>query len=360
MHGLRRRIYQKSLCASCVTYTKKCLSSSTLKAVIINSGNANACTGGIGSSNTQKIASEAAQLLNLNSSEIGVASTGLIGAQLPMDKITSGLHKLLASPNKHEGNLTAEAILTTDTCQKQSYREQKIDKQTAIVSGITKGSGMIAPNMATTLSFVVTNVALSTKNLSKITSEAVDRSFNMTSVDTDTSTNDMLLVFSTGEVKIDLNDSETLLAYKNLFESCCSDLSKALAVDGEGASKLIEVVVEGSSSKSEAKAIAKSIVNSPLVKTAICGEDPNWGRVLAAAGKVEGASFDPNAVDLLLGREEIVKNGEPLGRPRADFKASLQSKEVKITIKLNSGNETATAWGCDLTHGYIDINTCYS
>lgn len=341
---------QNQFAAPSIHYNKKIIKRNLLKAVIINSGNANAGTGEQGFTNVKKAAKLTAQKLNLNPNEVAVSSTGIIGEQLPIEKIESGIEKLLANPKKKEGTIAAEAILTTDLFKKEAFYE----KDGIIVAGFTKGSGMLAPNMATMLCYLVTNAKVPTKKLQKMLTETVNISFNMTTVDNDTSTNDMTLAFSTGEKEADLK------LVQDLMTKACIDLTKQMAVDGEGAQHLIEINVQNAASYKDARKIALNIANSPLVKTAIAGEDPNWGRIIAAAAKDPKIKINLKKLDLsiqdtlIYSKEKIVlKNREDLGK-------KLKSKEIKINLDLNLGKSQATAWGCDLTHDYININTKYS
>ncbi len=346
--------------APCLTYTRKMLSKNTVKAIIINSGNANALTGDEGYKNAKQTAKWAASYLNLKQSEIAVASTGIIGVQLPMEKIESGLARLLETPFKQEGHIAAEAILTTDTFTKEVYFEEKIGKKTIVVAGITKGSGMIAPNMGTTLTYLVTNARIETDELKKFLVDAIDDSFNMTTVDSDTSTNDMAMIFSTGERKFQLTSKEERDLFKALLLKACIELAKMVARDGEGAFRLLEVVVKKAANIGEAKQIALDIANSPLVKTAIHGADPNWGRVVAAAGKNPKNKLNPEKVDVFFGNIQVMAAGAVIPFEREDVITYLKQDFVQVTVDLNLGTSAATAWGCDLSKGYIDINTRYT
>jgi glutamate N-acetyltransferase / amino-acid N-acetyltransferase len=351
---------QNKFAAACISYTKKCIKKNNLKAIIINSGNANAATGETGKRNNKKIAQIAASHLKIKASEVGVASTGIIGEQLPMNMLETGLEKLLEDPYKKEGQLTTEAIMTTDTFAKTVYLEKDIDKKKIIVSGIAKGSGMIAPNMATMLSFIVTNVAITHKVLQKYLSEIVNDTFNMISVDTDTSTNDMVLIFSAGNEKNKLQTQEEVFEFKQMLREACEVLAKKIVMDGEGATKLIEVRVSGAVTLKEARTIAMNIVNSPLVKTAIHGGDPNWGRVMMAIGKEPQVKMNPDKIDLFFGNTHVFSNGKALDYNCTKLKKHLQSKKILIQVNLNLGEASTTAWGCDLTKEYVDINVAYS
>lgn len=350
---------QNKFAASSVTYTKSAMKTNTIKAIIINSGNANAGTGKEGEKNTKIMAKQTAIALNLKPKEVAVASTGIIGVQLPIAKIEKSIPKLCETPHSQNGKILAETILTTDKFTKETTLSKKIGKKTITISGITKGSGMIAPNMATTLSFLVTNANIPSKNLQAFLTKAVDESYNMISVDTDTSTNDIALIMATGEYKFSLSSQAESQAFQDLLNEVCKLLAIQIVKDGEGASKMIEVQVKGATSKKEARTIAKSIVDSPLVKTAIYGEDPNWGRVLAAAGKVP-SKLNPDKVDIRFAGTLVFSNAIPISHDTKKLKSELKSNEIDIEVDLNLGTHVATAWGCDLTEGYIEINTEYS
>ncbi len=346
--------------AACVTYTQKMMRRHTVKAVIINSGNANAATGDQGVRNAKRTAQRAATLLKIPTTDVVVASTGIIGVQLPIDIVEAGLDALLSTPATRDARAAASAIMTTDLVPKHAYAEAKIGKKVFQVAGIAKGSGMIAPNMATMLGFIVTNATIDSPLLAKWLKEAADESFNRISVDGDTSTNDMVLAFATGEHSFSVTDPVSNTAFKALLVTVCQDLAKAIARDGEGATKLIEVVVEKAANRSEADAIGRSVVNSPLVKTALHGADPNWGRVVAAVGKTENVKMNPDKVSVWFGDHIVFKDGCPLAFDRDAVVGHLKESTVTIRISMGLGAGRSKSWGCDLTKGYIDINTEYS
>jgi glutamate N-acetyltransferase/amino-acid N-acetyltransferase len=339
--------------------TRNNIKSNTLKAVIINSGCANAATGAQGLRDAKETTKLAARLLNIKPAEIGVASTGIIGKPLPMEKLRAGLTSLLSHPHAKDGDGAAKAIMTTDLTQKEVFLTGMIGGQRISVAGCAKGSGMIAPNMATMLGFLVTDATIDTKTLRAALSAAVDDSFNMTSVDTDTSTNDMVVVIASGEKKR-LTSAKHKRAFQDLLTRACQNLAKQIAADGEGATRLIEVEVRGARNTAEARKIALNVVNSPLVKTAIHGADPNWGRVVAAAGKDPSLTVDPARIDLTFAGAPVLKRGKILPHDRQKIRKLLSVKEVVIRINLNIGKGSARAWGCDLTHGYVDINVSYN
>ena len=339
---------------------KEALKRNTVKAVVINSGNANAGTGAAGLRDARRTANVAAKLLGVKPSEVAVTSTGIIGKPLPMQTVESGLRTLLSSPRVRDGNAAAQAIMTTDLTQKEVWVTGLVGGERITVAGFAKGSGMIAPNMATMLGFLVTDAKIDSRSLQKILRAAVDDSFNMTSVDTDTSTNDMVMVFSTGKKGKTITSTKVKKEFLTLLTKACQHLSKLIAADGEGATKLIEVSVAGARNLAEARRIAKNVVNSPLVKTAIHGSDPNWGRVLAAAGKDPSARVDPNKVDLRFAGAPVMKRGKIVPHDRAKIRRRMNVRDISIELNLNLGKGTAIAWGCDLTHGYVDINVSYN
>ncbi len=344
-------------CAPCITRNRQALSTAVTKAIIINSGNANVMTGPEGITSTNQSAEEAAKLLTLKPEEILTASTGIIGVRFPIEKLSTGLQTLLRDPLQRHGSLTAEAILTTDLVKKEVYQVEKITGGNLEIAGIAKGSGMIAPNMATMLAFLVVNVDIHSSDLQKMLKVAVHNSFNMISVDTDTSTSDQVIVIATGEVKI--TTSEFPILQKILNEACCS-LAKKIARDGEGATKLIEVRVTGAKSEADARTVARSIGDSPLIKTAVHGADPNWGRVIMAVGKHPEVTLDPTKLDLAFQGITVLNKSNPTGVTRSELKTLLEAESVVIDVNLNSGSEQATFWSCDLTKGYIDINVDYN
>lgn len=346
-------------CAACVTYSQNLMKNHLVKAVIINSGNANAATGKLGVKNATLTSKKAASLLKIPPTQIAVASTGIIGVQLPIEKIEAGLGLLLETPVAN-GEAAATAIMTTDLVAKHAYAETQINRHTFQVAGIAKGSGMIEPNMATMLGFVVTNATIDSPTLKLWLKEAVDQSFNQVSVDSDTSTNDMVLAFATGEESFSMADTDAVSAFKALLLSVCTDLAKAVARDGEGATKLIELTVRGAASRQDARKIGKSIINSPLVKTAMAGADPNWGRIVMAIGKTPNVKVTPNKVDVQFGPHPVFTQGAPVPFDRDTIVGYLKQSTIELTVTLGGGEGQAKVWGCDLSKGYIDINTEYS
>ncbi len=336
------------------------------QAVVINSGIANACTGAEGYSYCLQTASEAAKQLGIDGAGVLVGSTGVIGMQLPIDKLKAGVMALAAKKvgGNQSGNEAAKAIMTTDTKEKECAVTFEVDGVTVTVGGMAKGSGMIHPNMCTMLGFITTDAVISKKALQSALSEDVKDTYNMVSVDGDTSTNDTVLLLANGMAgnkKIKCGTK----AYRLFLEAlhCVNEtLTKKIAGDGEGATALLEANVIGAATKGQASVIAKSIVCSDLTKTAIAGHDANWGRILCAMG-YSGEIFDPEKVDLYfesqVGKLQIIADGVALDYSEEHATAILSEPEVKVIADIKMGQCQATAWGCDLTHGYIDINADY-
>ena len=336
------------------------------QAVIVNSGIANACTGTEGINYCKETAEEAAKVLGIPADAVLVGSTGVIGKQLPMDRIKNGVAKLAAAKKDtlEAGTDAAKAIMTTDTCKKEIALELEISGKTVTIGGMAKGSGMIHPNMCTMLSFITTDAAITKTALQKALSDDVNDTYNMISVDGDTSTNDTVLVLANGmagneEIAEGTEDYNTFYA---ALHEVNEFLAKSMAGDGEGATALFEVNVIGAKSKEQAKLLSKSIACSNLTKAALAGHDANWGRILCAMG-YSGAQFDPEKVDLFIessaGKIQLVDTG--VGTDFDEEKATeiLSQPVVIATADMKMGTEKATAWGCDLTHGYIDINADY-
>ena len=336
------------------------------QAVVVNSGVANACTGKEGDDACAAEAKAVSEALQVPESAVLVASTGVIGAQLPMDKICAGIKELpkkLGSSLEH-GTLAAEAIMTTDTVDKQVAVQIEVGGKTVTVGGMCKGAGMIHPNMATMLCFVTTDACIKKDALQKMTKAIVSDTFNMISVDGDTSTNDTVLLLSNGMAENEVISYGTAAYedFKTALHTINEYLAKKIAGDGEGATALFEVKAVGCESVEQAKTLAKSIVCSNLTKTAIAGHDANWGRILCAMG-YSGAQFDPEKVDLFFeskaGKIQIIENGTAVDYSEAEATKILSEPEVTAIADVKMGDKTATAWGCDLTHGYIEINADY-
>lgn len=337
-----------------------------VQAVVVNSGIANACTGAEGLGYCADTAAEAAAALNIPKTAVLVASTGVIGKQLPIDKIKSGvtaLSKVLGS-SREDAKLAAEAIMTTDTKSKEVACTLELDGKQVTVAGMCKGSGMIHPNMCTMLCFVTTDVAISHELLQKALSEGVVDTFNMISVDGDTSTNDTVLVMANGQAENTpiIEEGEDYKTFCEALHFIMLELSKKIAGDGEGCTCLFEATVIGAKDKNQARTIAKSVVCSSLTKAAVFGHDANWGRILCAMG-YSGAQFDPEVVDIWLeskaGTIKIVENGIATDYSEETATKILSEEEVIAKMDIKEGNETATAFGCDLTYEYVKINGDY-
>lgn len=337
-----------------------------VQAVVVNSGIANACTGAEGLGYCADTAAEAAAALNIPKTAVLVASTGVIGKQLPIDKIKSGvtaLSKVIGS-SREDAKLAAEAIMTTDTKSKEVACTFELGGKQVTVAGMCKGSGMIHPNMCTMLCFVTTDAAISHELLQKALSEDVVDTFNMISVDGDTSTNDTVLVMANGQAENTpiTEEGEDYKTFCEALHFIMLELSKKIAGDGEGCTCLFEATVIGAKDKNQARTIAKSVVCSSLTKAAVFGHDANWGRILCAMG-YSGAQFDPEVVDIWLeskaGTIKIVENGIATDYSEETATKILSEEEVIAKMDIKEGNETATAFGCDLTYEYVKINGDY-
>ncbi len=328
-------------------------------AVVVNSGNANACTGEQGLADATKMAELAARNLGISAEDVLVASTGVIGQPLPMTRLTGGMEQVILSADG--GHELAQAIMTTDTVAKEAAVVVRVGSSRFIIGGVAKGSGMIHPNLATLLCFLATDAAVELDFLKLALRQAVDISFNMVSVDGDTSPNDMVLIMANGLAnnKPVSPDSELAGAFQQALDRLCIHLAKSIARDGEGATRLIEVTVGGARSLAEARLAARTIVSSPLVKAAVHGSDPNWGRILAAVGR-SGVAVVEARIDLYLGDIGLVKAGKPLPFSQPSAVEVLSQGEVPINLQLNLGTATATAWGCDLSEEYVTINSQYT
>ncbi len=339
---------------------------SVAQAIVCNSGVANACTGEEGYSYCRQTAEEAAGVLGIPTESVLVASTGVIGKQLPMEILKKGVKNLvpLLSPTREAGTLAAQSIMTTDTVSKEVAVELELGGKKVTIGGMCKGSGMIHPNMCTMLGFVTTDVAISKELLQKALSQVVADTYNMVSVDGDTSTNDTVLLLANGmaenPVITEENEDYKEFVKSLLYVNTC--LAKKIAADGEGASALFEVKVVGAATKEQAVTLSKSVITSNLTKAAIFGHDANWGRILCAMG-YSGAKFDPEKVDLYFesaaGKLQIIENGVALDYSEEEATKILSEKEVTAIADIKMGEASATAWGCDLTYEYVKINADY-
>lgn len=334
------------------------------QAIVVNSGNANACTGAQGRQDALTMAELAAAKLGLAPEEVLVASTGVIGQPLPMEKVKQGIELAVAALSKAGGREAVEAIMTTDTKPKEIAVSFSLQGREVTLGAMAKGAGMIHPNMATMLCFITTDAAVAPEALHRALQRAVDATFNMLTVDGDTSTNDSVLVLANGLAgNEELNEGSD--GYEDFVEALtyvCRDLARKIAADGEGATKLLEVVVKNAPSLQDARLVAKAVASSNLVKTALFGEDANWGRVLCAAG-YSGARFDPEKVDIYLqsraGRIQTAARGAGLPFDEEAAARILKEQEITFVLDLQAGDAEATAYSCDFSYDYVRINADY-
>ncbi len=372
-------IYSETPCETAGTFTTNVVKAAPVKwdrqvvdsgrksqAVIVNSGIANACTGAEGFGYCEDTAKAAAKYLGVDTEGVLIGSTGVIGKQMPIDKLTAGIEALAGKKNAscENGTEAAKAIMTTDTCEKELAVTICVGDKTVTLGGMAKGSGMIHPNMCTMLAFITTDAAITKEALQKALSEDVADTYNMISVDGDTSTNDTALLLANGMagnpvIEYGTPDYEEFRAALHVINEY---LAKKIAGDGEGATALFEANVVGADTREQAKILAKAIVCSNLTKAAIAGHDANWGRILCAMG-YSGAQFEPEKVDLFFeskaGKIQIIENGTAVNYSEEEATKILSESEVTVIADVKLGNKTASAWGCDLTHGYIDINADY-
>jgi len=333
----------------------------THRVIVVNSGGANACTGDPGLNDARATARMVAEYFNCDDREILVASTGVIGVQLDMDKIASGVREATGRLSREAGFLVAEAMMTTDTKPKRAARSVKLGDRVVKIAGVAKGSGMIHPDMATLLSFVTTDAAIGKVALQAALKRAVDRSFNRVTVDGDTSTNDTLAVLANGAAEnepIIKPEGDDFELFAGALTDVCRDLAIQVARDGEGARKLITIRVRHAPNERDAAKIAATIATSLLVKTAMAGADANWGRILAAAGR-SGVKFDPSKIEIKLGDLAVARRG--MGLPFSESRALeiLKRDEVTITFDMRQGEAESDEWTCDLTENYVHINADY-
>lgn len=333
-----------------------------LRAIVVNSGNANACTGAQGETDAYAMRSGAAAAFGLKDSEVAVASTGVIGELLPMDRVNSGIAELPAvlSEGSEGAEQFCQAILTTDLVKKEICVSLVIDGREVTIAGAAKGSGMIHPNMATMLGFVTTDAVINPEALQSLLVDTTDVTFNMITVDGDTSTNDMLLTMASGLAgNRELNPGHADWdAFATAFRHVCETLAQAIARDGEGATRLVEVTVTGAVTELSARAIAKTVIGSSLVKSAVFGADANWGRIIAAVGRA-GEPVNPDTVDIRLGDIVVLSASRPVPFDEEEALVYLKGDTVRIQVDLHNGPGEATAWGCDLTYDYVRINAAY-
>jgi len=348
--------------------TEKHLQKGTARAVIVNSGNANACVGKAGDEAAWQMAKVTAEELGISPEDVLVSSTGVIGQEMPMTKVLPGIINVVAEVKKLKSELNEQvqaehaaraalAIMTTDTVPKELALELECAGGTVKLGVMAKGSGMIHPNMGTMLCFLTTDAKVDSFKLKNLLAETVDKSFNMISVDGDTSTNDMVVFLANGQSGVEPQGTDWENFCKMVEYACCQ-MAMAIARDGEGASKFLEIKVTGAKTVEDARKIARSVCSSNLVKSAMYGADANWGRILAAAG-YSGADFDPQKADIYLNGLQVAAEGQGLMFSEEEALKRLQEQDILIEVRLKDGSAEATAWGCDLTHKYVDINASY-
>ena len=334
------------------------LSRGRARAILINSGCANACTGERGKKDALLNARKLASLLNVEPEKVLVASTGVIGAFLPMPKMLKGIAAAVSALNSKGGHDAAIAIMTTDTKEKIVAFEGKIGGKTVRIGGMAKGSGMIHPDMATMIAVIATDVQISPGELRRVLQRTSERTFNCLTVDGDTSTNDTVFVMANGASGAAANDSRSLAAFEKGLMLVCRELARSIARDGEGATKFVEITVKGAADFKSARKVAKTIAHSPLVKTALYGQELNWGRILCAVGYSK-VSFNPDEVALSINNIPIFRKGKPVSSTRAKAEKAIKERDLVIEVILTEGSESATVWTCDFSHEYVNINASY-
>lgn len=340
--------------------TRQRVAQGTAQAIVVNAGNANACTGERGLPDANTMTQAVAEALQIPNEHVLVASTGVIGVPLPVEKIVSSVPQAVAALDKENHGQACQAIMTTDLAPKEYALQVQLTSGVVTIGGMAKGSGMIHPNMATMLCFITTDAAISSDLLQGALKGAVDQSFNMITVDGDTSTNDMVVALANGlaggpEITLDTEDYQ---AFYGALAEVCTALAKMIARDGEGATRLIEVSVKGAPTLKDARLAARSVAGSNLFKAAVFGKDANWGRILCALG-YSGASFDPNLPDIFIGEVQVAQTGGAVVFDEEKALEMLNQDPVQIFVDLKSGSASATAWGCDLTYDYVRINGSY-
>lgn len=349
-------------CAAPVILGREVLKKGKARAIVINSGNANAATGAQGIEDAKRVEQEAEKLLGLGEDEVFVCSTGVIGQRLPVEKVIDGVHKIVPNMSAEKGSEAAWAIMTTDLVRKEVAMELKLSGGTVRVGAMAKGSGMIHPNMATMLAYVTTDAKLSADVAQKMLKESADKSFNMMTVDGDTSTNDSLFLLANGASGVAIETEEDKAAFAALLDEICIDMARRIASDGEGATHLMIVEAYGLPTEKDAKLVARSIAGSSLFKAALFGKDANWGRIMAAAG-YSGADVDPTKADCILksaaGEVVVMQDGFGTDFSEELAKQVLTEHDVTVVVDFHSGDGQATAFGCDLTYDYVKINGDY-
>ncbi len=351
---------QSKTCAAPVLLARDYLEQGSARALVVNSGNANAATGSIGLDNARLSCELVASQLGLQTEQVLPFSTGVIGEQMDMPVFASGLEQLKERYSEDNWLAAAKAIMTTDTVAKAVSKQVKVGAETITITGISKGSGMICPNMATMLAFVATDADIDQAKLDQWTSRAVDQSFNRITVDSDTSTNDALVIAATGAAQTgELSDAQLGQVYAAI-ESVLIDLATAIIRDAEGATKFVTIRVINGASEGDCKAVAYSVAHSPLVKTALYASDPNWGRIIMALGKAPAENIELDKVDIRIGDVDLIVQGQPA----ADYteergQAVFNQSEIEIRFDLNQGNAHYHVWTSDLSHDYVSINADY-
>ena len=356
-------VFTRSLtCSAPVDWCKQAVAKGRARTLVVNSGNANAFTGSAGLASVERTVAKAAELAECRKSEVYVASTGTIGVALPDEKITAELAAVRAKLSDESWAEAARAIMTTDTFPKGATRTALVDGVEVRINGIAKGAGMIAPDMATMLAFVFTDATLPAEVLQALLTKGADRSFNCITVDGDTSTSDTLLLFATGQVhhaRVEDAKDKRLADFRAKLNDLLLDLAQQVVRDGEGATKFVEVRVAGAAGNRAARRVAMAIANSPLVKTAIAGEDANWGRIVMAVGKA-GERADRDRLAIRIGGVEVARDGQAVpDYDETPVAAHMKGRDIVLAVDLGIGKGKATVWTCDLTHGYVDINGSY-
>lgn len=342
--------------APCVRYSRHVIEAGTARAIVANSGNANAATGEEGFLDNVRMAQKVAQWLECSPAQVVTASTGVIGHRLPIEKIEAGIERAVQELSESGGMDSASAIMTTDTVPKAEAVSLHLPEGEVRIGGIAKGAGMIAPNMATMLCFLTTDALISASALQQVLRDAVERSFHCLTIDSDTSTNDMVVILANGQSGVDVH--RYLDDFQLALETLCQRLAQRIARDGEGATKLVEIGVRGARTFTDARKMGKTVAESPLVKTALFGNDPNWGRILAAMGR-SGVDFDPDRVQIALQGTLVYSDGKPTTFDARALHEQLKADTVTISIDLQQGTEHATVWTCDFSYDYVRINAEY-
>ena len=352
-------VYTKNqVVAAPVVLDRQRTPSANIRAIITNSGNANACTGDLGMANAQEMASRTAQAIGADEEQVLVMSTGIIGEQLPMEAIRGGIESLAQQTGNSETDFMAAArgIMTTDTVMKTSFQRVETSTEPILIAGMAKGSGMIGPNMATMLGVVLTNAVLTADQAQELLAGFTQQSFNSINVDGHTSTNDTVILLSSCRVPC---EGESLVAFSEAGLAACQDLAKQIVQDGEGATHLIEISVDGAASDADARVIAEAIANSPLVKTAFAGNDPNWGRIVSAAGYA-GPDLNVAKTQLKLNGVLLFDAGTPVPFDAESVSREMAAnRDVLVELRVGDGSGRTKFWTCDLTHEYVTINAEY-